>query len=860
MRLDLPGIWSSPRARHVRGGLILVAATLATLGYASFLDRGYPLRTWLFWQVGALWAWGLFLSVACVSFGHLVLTRLFRMDRLPVLETVVHSAALGLLGFVLGMYAGGFLHLFNRVFAVLLPAAMLASGALPLARFIRERRAAFELSPRRGPDEGEPAPIADTLRSALTVLAVIFGVIGALSVYLGALTPEAINFDSSWSHIPIAADYARAGKIVPFPADYTRNVPHLASIVHTWAFLVPGLGPVDLRWMMAQHLEFFWFLWTLASVAAMARWLLGEDEAEPGAPPSPPPARATWAAFFLFPAIFVYDNNLGGGADHYLAVFAPPFFLAAVRAMRRFDRRQSALAGTLAAGALLAKYQAIYLIFGIGLLLLGAFLRFALMHLRARRNARKGLPAAPETADSPPPWRELVVGPLCLIGALALVSSPHFLKNLAFYRNPVYPFAQDIFTRSTPTTPNASYLFEWLFKDYNWRPDGTLLQNIGSSLRLCFTFSFEPHYSFTHGVPNTGSLFTLTLPFLFFLRAPRRLWLGAIAGLGALFLWAMTFRVDRHLQTFIPLLVASTAAVLVRSWDMGWLARIGLIPLVALQVIWGGDAFVYSGQSRIKAAIDLLRSGYEGKRKDSERFTARSDFKAIGEALPKDAKVILHHYRPNLGIDRDIYLDWAGQQGLILYEGLHGPRGIYDYWRSLGMTHILHLPGHHIAPTVHEDVIFNHFINRYGKGRRRFGGIELVEIPAEPPPPDAPYFVLAAGIGGYKDGLYPVESMKTYDGMPKAMHKYAPPEVPLPRDAEAQKALLARATAVVQGAKPGLDPTVKAAIDAEFSSVASYARGYTVLVRKSGAATPAPQGPAPRAPGPEGEPTEQEEP
>ena len=118
----------------------------------------------------------------------------------------------------------------------------------------------------------------------------------------------------------------------------------------------------------------------------------------------------------------------------------------------------------------------------------------------------------------------------------------------------------------------------------------------------------------------------------------------------------------------------------------------------------------------------------------------------------------------------------------------------------------------------------------------------------------------AAGIGGYKDGLYPVESMKTYDGMPKAMHKYAPPEVPLPRDAEAQKALLARATAVVQGAKPGLDPSVKAAIDAEFSSVATYARAYTVLVRKSGAATPAPQGPAPRAPGPEGEPSEQEEP
>src|SRR6185295_9695727 len=97
----------------------------------------------------------------------------------------------------------------------------------------------------------------------------------------------------------------------------TRNFPHLASIVHTWPMILPSWGALTdspLRWMTAMHLEFFVFLWTLA-----------------------------------------------GAADHYLAFFAAPLFLAAARAAPSFTPRACALAGAYAAGALLAKYQGIYL-------------------------------------------------------------------------------------------------------------------------------------------------------------------------------------------------------------------------------------------------------------------------------------------------------------------------------------------------------------------------------------------------------------------------------------------------------------------------------------------------------------------
>jgi hypothetical protein len=847
MSLDLSRRWDGPVFRRVRMALLLVASVGATVGYGAFLGRTYPVKDWLFWKVGMLWGWGLFLSLACVSFGHLVLSRALKVTGLPTLETVVNSAALGLIGFVFGLYLGGAAHLFNPIFAVALPAVMLASGARPLVHFIRERRAAWAALPRVAAGDAEPrSPIADSLRSALGGLAVAGGVACVVFVYLGTFTPDAINFDASWVHIPIAVDYARAGKLIAFPADYARDVPHLKSMVDTWAFLVPGLTlpgkDPQLRWMMLLHLEFFIFLWTLAGVAAAVRWLLevpGTDDART--------PRGAWAALFLSPAIFVYDNNLGGAADHYLAFFVIPFFLAAMRAMDRFDRRYLLLAGAFSGGALLTKYQAVYIIVGVGIPVGLKWAIFAFQRLlrtwRARRPSISPvpvpvpepdlipvLPPAPAPADDLPTWRDLWTAALAFAVALAVVSSPHFIKNLIFYHNPVYPFAQDVFKSSTPTVPQASYLFEWLFKDYRWRPHGTLIQNLAEAVKLCFTFSFDPHYSFTKNVPNTGSLFTLTLPLLLFVRAPRRLWLGVAAGFGCLFMWAMTYRVDRHLQTIMPLLMATTGAVLVRTWEMGWAARAGLLPLVGLQLIWGGDAIVYSSQSRVKSAIDMIRSGYDGGREN--RFNFRADFREIGKYLPPDARLLMHSYRPNLGIERDVLMDWAGQQGLFSYEPLKSPRDVHAMWRAAGITHLLHLPSRE-SPSRQEDVLFHDYLVHYTTKNKRFGGYEIVDIPAEaPPPPSRPYRVLVVGLTGYKDGLYPVEALNTYEAVPKHLLRWAAPMTPLTKDVALASTLVDGAEAVLLGAKPDLDAAVKQQIETLFPISVAKGRTSTIHYRK----------------------------
>jgi len=160
--------------------------------------------------------------------------------------------------------------------------------------------------------------LSSSRRGLLPTAVSAFGILCVGVIYLGLLSPESVNYDATWYHLRIAQDYARWGRIRPF-YDYSAIVPQLASIVHTWGYLVPGLDGAP-RWMMALHIEFALFLWTLVGVAAGIQRLIGDFTLP-----------ATWASFFLFPIIFVYDSNIGGAADHVSAFFAMPVVLATLR-------------------------------------------------------------------------------------------------------------------------------------------------------------------------------------------------------------------------------------------------------------------------------------------------------------------------------------------------------------------------------------------------------------------------------------------------------------------------------------------------------------------------------------------------
>ena len=418
----------------VAGALGLGAAVFL----AGWVQQGRPEAFWFARRLATIWFWQLVQSASCVAAGHWAVSRWIPARERGRLETLALAFPVGVVLFVLGMYVGGFLRLFGPVFAVAWPAVLLIASAPATLRAWSSARAAAS-------KQGGLLPLVD-LRG-LPLVASLLGLLALGLLYLGAMTPAAVNYDSAWMHLVIAQEYARAGHIIGFPGDWTKGEVHLGSVLNTWAFLVPGLDMPALRWMMALHTEFVAVVWTLVGVAAAARWLARRD------------ARATWVMFFLFPGIYVYDNNIGGAADHYLALFMAPLLLMTARALRRFARGPCFLWGALAGAALLTKYQSCYVLLPIAIW----------TGIRVGRLAlgwRRGDPSIASPCASP----RAVASALGVAAAGALlVVLPHFGSSLVFYRNPFYPFLQNVFP-SWPTVPGAAAQMNNIVADWHAAP------------------------------------------------------------------------------------------------------------------------------------------------------------------------------------------------------------------------------------------------------------------------------------------------------------------------------------------------------------------------------------------------------
>ncbi|MDP8999379.1 MAG: hypothetical protein M3O46_04635, partial [Myxococcota bacterium] len=505
---------------------------------------------------------------------------------------------------------------------------------------------------------------------------------------------------------------------------------------------------------------------------------------------------------------------LGGAADHLLALFTPALLLSSVRAARSFEVGPSCAVGMLMAGAILTKYQATYSLVAVGVLFAGRFIYLTLSELRREDRARF--------------WRQRWLGLGALGASATAFASPYFIENAIRYRNPVYPLAQGFFKNSTPSMPGAAEMVAFLFKDHNWHPPDALWPRIRATGEMLFTFSFESHYSFVRNLPCFGFLFTLVLPFLFVIPKSRRLWTGYLVAAVAVFTWAFTFWVDRNLQTFLPILGAATGAVIVRVWDLGLIARLGLVPLVALQIAWGGD-FMFSGSDRLQSSVDLIRSGFDGRAE--QRFAHyRREFLDLGSAMPVKAVALLHNFHPSLGIDRTIYLDWVGFQGLIDYRTFQTPRDAYDRFAALGITHIIYNPGWRTAPSKQEDIIFHALAVLFANDKGRFGRFALLEMPKVAPPQQKPFRVLALSIGNYQNGIYPIRALGTCEEMPSDRQVYVSPDVAVVDPTQIANALT-QVDAALVSASISLTDAARAVLDRQFRQVIRYDNQFAVYVR-----------------------------
>lgn len=779
----------TPVARWREVGLV-IALSAGTALLLWVLNEHYPLRRWLFPRYASYFLCSALWLAGSLAAGHTALRWLLGSG-LPLLEHLTIGFGLGVVLFQLLMFVSGMAGVYGPVLFVLLPLALLAVGARPLVR---------ELSAARRKLRAHSGP---AMRITLPgLLAFAFGALCLVSLYLPVMMPDNISYDSQWRHLAVAEQYAVNGGIRRYDEGWIfAGSPQFASLIYTWGFLLPGSKLFD-RVELCAHLELVAFCWTtFVGITALSRRLV------PGGHPL-----VLWVARFTFPGVFLYDSNLSAGTDHLSAVLAPPMLLLGLRAFRCIEPRLGLVLGIFIGAAICTKETAALLFVPAACLTIA--LRFAL-DLRA-------------------PWhhplrRRALLGSLSAgLSAIAL-SAPLWLKNLIWYGDPLYPNLYRYLTEH-PWHQDAAYALRWGFLDTLYTPSHAP-NALWDALSTLLTFSFVPHdwWMLHRDVPVFGSLFTLLLAVLPFLRGTRRIWFVAAWVHVAILGWYCGNPYDRHLQAIVPWMAASVAATCVLLWRTRSPAvRVATALLVATQLIWGADIYFFPGaRTPAKALSDFFAQSYQGTYRDRLKFMAGPV--AISAKLPRNAVLLLHDERMTLGYARKTVTDYYAEQYAIDYPRLTTPERVYARLRQLGVTHLTFTDRAEGNAPLGGDIAFFEFARSFTEHRRLVAGQWLAAMPRRPPPAQPTRKVAVLGCNKeYENGIYELADLKVPRVGPAAH------EFPRPRASADDEAVWASDVFAI-----AFDPDCKAslsgALRSQFERVAvrssNWGRSHEIWLR-----------------------------
>lgn len=692
----------------------LVAVLVAGfVGFFLVINHHEPVRTWLIlpYLGNGLLAIGWALS--CFSLGLRLMKPL--SQGLCRRDVWTFAFGLGVLCFSLAVFFVGTLGLLSSWTFVLLPLVFLASGAKPL--WSEGRRVWSKISKlRHFPRRRWHAPV------------LFAGVLAVVLLYVAGMNPTVSSFDSRWYHLPTAQRYALRGAIAPFEEGlWTASYPQLATYLFTWAFLLPFAGLFD-KLVLCFHLEVVLFVATLAQIPVAVRHLVPKARVE-----------LSWVALFLFPGVFLYDSNLHTGADHIAAFWAIPIALSCYYCFKRFTFKTAIIAAAMLSGAALTKYTAILVIAGPV-----AFLLLWICWLLIRKVGKRR--------------REVLVAALVGMSLLILLTGTHWFKNWMWYGDPAYPLLNKWF-KPHPWNEEAAQGLAILAKVAH--PATFDSAGLLEAFKVMFTFSFIHHdwRNFHGAVPVFGSLFTLLLATVPFVRKKGRIVVLSLMTMGGIFVWYLLNHYDRFLQTLVPWMAAVTAALLILLWRQGNLVRVAVSALVGLQMLWGADVpFLPThnilGQSPLAVSLAQASSTY---RKDTLRLAGFGDLYHIGRRLPPDARVLPHEFIMTLGLDRDWVTDV--HQSKISYGRLRTPHAIWRSLSELGVTHVVWNQATIVRDSLAGDLAFHYFAQRQladaPPGSSFQVGAQTVVPLTEPRPFQGPISVgVFRCVSPYKKGRY----------------------------------------------------------------------------------------------------------
>jgi hypothetical protein len=679
--------------RAVTTSKALLPAGMVVAGAAVLLGFNqpyYPISEWLLWHYLAIILLTLYAGIACLSLGDFVLRQVFRLY-LPTHERVAIGFFLGLTGFELAMFLLGTVQAYGRITFVLFP---LSLSLLSLGHWRAGLRRISRLT-RVGPPLGS---------SQLLFLACGVGALAL--IYFSILTPYNVQFDARWKHMALAEDYAAHGGLRRMPEGWVFAArPHLTSYLYVWAFLMP-FGSLFHRMELAAHLEYLVFLvTTLFGIPALVRRLVPKAD-----------ARIVWVARFLFPGVFLYDSSLSAGADHFGALVAPALAIALLRTWSRLEHRWVLLTTVFLAAAAMVKETVAIMLVPIPVVVLA--IRALQIHVATSASIR----------------RRLAVTLSMALGLGATLTAPFWLKNWIWHGNPVYPNLGSIFP-SHPWSSVAAYRFAHEYSEVQmWSPPHNL-RGVAASVQALFGYSFLPNdWSKFHGDrPVFGSLLTILLPILLWVRNARRVWLCAGWIHAAIFIWYWVHHQDRYLQAILPLMTAVTVSIIVLVYRQLRVAvkwAVGLA--IVVQIASTADVYFIATHamagSAVRRVVENLGFGHAGK--FDERFTIEPRWTAIGKALPSDAKVLFHDLQSHLGTGHEGVRDAALWQYGLDYSQAKHPAEIHRWLKEMGVTHIV-LSANKSSGNdrLAGDLMFLDFVYRRAHFAKDVDGLLLFENP-----------------------------------------------------------------------------------------------------------------------------------
>jgi hypothetical protein len=311
---------------------------------------------------------------------------------------------------------------------------------------------------------------------------------------------------------------------------------------------------------------------------------------------------------------------------------------------------------------------------------------------------------------------------------------------------------------------------------------------------------------------------------LLFVKRSKRIWFIAAAASIAFIAWAAVVPNDRYLLSFYDLLIATAGGLAVAIWELGFLARLGVAALVALQLIWSGEAILFYGSKPLRAALDIVAKGHNGK----VRFKGDDDTLGVTQATPEDAVILARNYRSLLGLDRMVLSDVRAGQFYISYTGLQDASELWKYLRDRGVTHLLYPEGKRPPVRLNNTVLFAELFHHYATKVQHHGDLILGTLPATAPPPTPPLLVLTRSARGYPDGIYRVDQLVLDSGRAESGVKPKPSE----RYADENAAdLLDHVQVVVAPSSTRWPKQVQSKLSEDFESVETFPE-YAVHLRR----------------------------